>query len=92
MNKLAPKAIESWAEYNEKQMSNHFKRDSGLQVQVHNNNVEKALRQLKKKLLRDGLFNEIRERRYFKSNTEKRLKAEAAAAARHRRRQAKDNW
>jgi ribosomal protein S21 len=50
------------------------------------------MRQLKKKLLRDGLFNEIRERRYFKSNTEKRLKAEAAAAARHRRRQAKEDW
>ena len=48
------------------------------------------MRQLKKKLLRDGLFNEIRERRYFKSNTEKRLKA--AAAGPRRRRQAKENW
>ena len=73
--------------------NNHYnKENSGMTVKVHNNNVEKAMRQLKKKLLRDGLFNEIRERRYFKSNTEKRLKAEAAAAARHRRRQAKDNW
>lgn len=72
--------------------NNHNKANSGMTVTVHNNNVEKAMRQLKKKLLRDGLFNEIRERRYFKSNTEKRLKAEAAAAARHRRRQAKENW
>lgn len=74
-------------------MSNH-KNDtgSGMSVKVHNNNVEKAMRQLKKKLLKDGLFNELRERRHFTSNTEKRLKAEAAAAARHRRRQAKDNW
>ena len=63
-----------------------------MHIVVHNNNVEKAMRQLKKKLLRDGLFNEIRDRRYFKSNTEKRLKAEAAAAARHRRRQAKEDW
>ena len=71
---------------------NNKKENAGMYVAVYNNNVEKAMRQLKKKLLRDGLFNEIRERRYFKSNTEKRLKAEAAAAARHRRRQAKEDW
>jgi len=74
-------------------MSNrHIKGEKGMTVSVHNNNVEKAMRQLKKKLLRDGLFNEIRERRYFKSNTEKRLKAEAAANARHRRRLSKEDW
>jgi small subunit ribosomal protein S21 len=73
-------------------MNNNKKENAGMYVAVYNNNVEKAMRQLKKKLLRDGLFNEIRERRYFKSNTEKRLKAEAAAAARHRRRQAKEDW
>ena len=74
-------------------MSNrHIKGEKGMHIVVHNNNVEKAMRQLKKKLLRDGLFNEIRDRRYFKSNTEKGLKAEAAAAARHRRRQAKEDW
>lgn len=71
---------------------NNKKENAGMYVAVYNNNVEKAMRQLKKKLLRDGLFNELRERRYFKSNTEKRLKAEAAAAARHRRRQAKEDW
>lgn len=73
-------------------MNNNKKENAGMYVAVYNNNVEKAMRQLKKKLLRDGLFNELRERRYFKSNTEKRLKAEAAAAARHRRRQAKEDW
>jgi len=73
--------------------NNHYnKENSGMTVKVHNNNIEKAIRQLKKKLLRDGIMNEIRERRYFKSNTEKRLKAEAAAAARHRRRQQKEDW
>ena len=61
-----------------------------MTVSVHNNNVDKAMRQLKKKLLRDGLFNEIRERRHFTSNTEKRLKAKAAANARHRRRLSKE--
>ena len=34
----------------------------GISVEVRNNNVEKALRVLKKKLQEDGLFNELRDR------------------------------
>lgn len=66
-------------------------RGNGLYVEVRNNNVEQAMRKLKKKLQNDGIMQELRERRYFTSNTEKRLKAEAAARARHRKRIAKDN-
>ena len=66
-------------------------RGKGLYVEVRNNNVEQAMRKLKKKLQNDGIMQELRERRYFTSNTEKRLKAEAAARARHRKRIAKDN-
>jgi small subunit ribosomal protein S21 len=57
---------------------------------VRNNNVEQAMRKLKKKLMNDGMMQELRERQHFVSNTEKRLKAEAAARARHRKRIAKD--
>ena len=64
---------------------------SGLYVEVRNNNVEQAIRRLKKLVTKSGLMNEIRERRYFVSNTEKRLKAKAAGKARHRRRIAKEN-
>ena len=64
---------------------------SGLTVEVRNGNVEQAIRKLKKMVMKTGLMNEIRERRYFISNTEKRLKAEAAGRARHRRRIAKDS-
>jgi small subunit ribosomal protein S21 len=66
-------------------------RHGGMYVEVRNNNVEQAMRKLKKKLMNDGIMQELRERQYFTSNTEKRLKAEAAARARHRKRIAKDN-
>ena len=63
----------------------------GLSVEVRNGNVEQAIRKLKKLVMKTGLMNEVRERRYFVSNTEKRLKAEAAGRARRRREIAKDS-
>lgn len=55
-----------------------------VQVNVHDNNVEQALRVLKKKMQREGLFREMKERRHFENNGEKkkRLKAEAVRRAR----------
>lgn len=71
--------------------NNHGKSEKGgLQVQVMNNNIEQAIRRLKKKVNNDGILFELRERKHFTSNTEKRLKAEAASQARHRRRIAKE--
>lgn len=64
---------------------------NGLSVEVRNGNVEQAIRKLKKLVMKTGLMNEIRERRYFISNTEKRLKAQAAGRARRRREIAKDS-
>lgn len=72
--------------------NNHPKSErGGLTVQVTNNNVDQAMRRLKKKINNDGILFDLRERRYFVSNTEKRLQKEAAAAARHRRRISKEN-
>ena len=34
-------------------------------IEVRNNNVEKALRVLKKKLLKDGVMKELRDRQYY---------------------------
>ena len=65
---------------------------NGLTVEVRNNNVEQALRRLKKMIAKDGIMQEVRDRKHFISNTEKRLKAEAAGKARNRRRIAKDGF
>ena len=45
-----------------------------IEVRVFNNNVEKAIRVLKKKMLKEGLIKELKERRYYEKPSEKRLK------------------
>ena len=57
-------------------------RPPGISVEVRNNNVEKALRVLKKKLQEDGLFNELRDREYFMSRGERKRKERAAGKRR----------
>lgn len=55
---------------------------SGLSVDVYNNDVNKALRKLKKKLQDDGLFQTLRDREFYTKPSEKRAKAKAAGRAR----------
>ena len=59
----------------------------GLVVEVRNNNVDKAIRILKKKMQEDGFFNELRKRECYMSKSEKRRLAKAAG----RRREQKEN-
>ena len=56
-----------------------------MRIEVRNNNVDKAMRILKKKLTEDGFFNELREREYYESKGTKRRKAKAAAKRRAER-------
>ena len=67
-----------------------------VQVTVNNNNVEQALRVLKKKMQREGLFREMKERRHFEKPSEKnkRVKAEAVRRARKedRKRRERDGF
>ena len=51
-------------------------------VQVRNNDINGALRVLKKRMQSEGIFNELRERTHFKSKGEKRRIAEAAGRRR----------
>jgi|TARA_B100001778_G_scaffold319527_1_gene309100 small subunit ribosomal protein S21 len=60
-----------------------------MKVNVRNNNVDQAMRVLKKKLQEDGLFNEMRKREHFISKGEKRRRAKAAGAARARKEEQK---
>jgi|TARA_X000001036_G_scaffold235781_1_gene220044 small subunit ribosomal protein S21 len=47
-----------------------------LKIEVRNNNVEKALRVMKKKMKRDGVFQELKDRQYYqKPSFVKREKA-----------------
>ena len=56
-----------------------------MKVEVRNDNVDQAIRILKKKLQQDGLFNELREREFYTSRSEKRRRSKAAAIRRQKR-------
>lgn len=56
-----------------------------LQVLVRDNNVEQALRVLKKRLQREGVFREMRLRKYYEKPSEKRVREAAEAVRRSRK-------
>jgi small subunit ribosomal protein S21 len=56
-----------------------------VQVLVRDNNVEQALRVLKKKLQREGVFREMRLREHYEKPSEKRVRQEAEAVRRARK-------
>ena len=51
----------------------------GNTVTVTNDNVEKAMRKFKKKVLESGLLRELKERETYEKPTTRRKKAKAAA-------------
>lgn len=56
-----------------------------MQVLVRDNNVDQALRVLKKKMQREGLFREMRDRRAYEKPSEKRTREKADAIRRTRK-------
>ncbi|MBB3977547.1 30S ribosomal protein S21 [Rhizobium sp. TRM96647] len=56
-----------------------------MQVLVRDNNVEQALRVLKKKMQREGLFREMRTRSAYEKPSEKRAREKADAIRRSRK-------
>ncbi len=59
-----------------------------MQVLVRDNNVEQALRVLKKRLQREGVFREMKLRKYYEKPSEKRVR-EAGEAVRRARKAAR---
>jgi small subunit ribosomal protein S21 len=56
-----------------------------LLVQVRDNNVDQALKALKKKMQREGIFREMKLRNYFEKPSEKRVREQAEALRRARK-------
>ena len=77
--------------YNKKNFSkkDKFKKEEGMAVSVRNGDVNGALRIMKKKLMKDGFLQEIRERSYFVGKGEKKRRAKAAGKRRYERRMEK---
>lgn len=56
-----------------------------MQVIVRDNNVDQALRVLKKKLQREGVFREMKRRRAYEKPSEKRAREKGEAVRRARK-------
>jgi small subunit ribosomal protein S21 len=56
-----------------------------LQVLVRDNNVDQALRVLKKKMQREGVFREMKARRAYEKPSERRTREKAEAIRRARK-------
>lgn len=56
-----------------------------MQVFVRENNVDQALRALKKKMQREGIFREMKARRAYEKPSEKRARQHAEAIRRARK-------
>lgn len=63
----------------------------GTTIFVKNNDMNKALRKLKKRLQDEGWFNELRKREHYTSPSEKKRKRLAAAVVRERKRKAQSD-
>ena len=56
-----------------------------VQVVVRDNNVDQALKALKKKMQREGIFREMKMRRHYEKPSEKRAREKAEAIRRARK-------
>ncbi len=56
-----------------------------VEVIVRDNNVDQALRALKKKMQREGLFREMKMRRHYEKPSEQRVREQAEAKRRQRK-------
>ena len=56
-----------------------------VQVVVRDNNVDQALKALKKKMQREGVFREMKLRRHYEKPSEKKAREDAEAVRRARK-------
>ncbi|HAQ32506.1 MAG: 30S ribosomal protein S21 [Alphaproteobacteria bacterium] len=56
-----------------------------MSVTVRDGNIDQALRALKKKMQREGVFREMKLRRSYEKPSEKKARVSAEAVRRHRK-------
>lgn len=56
-----------------------------MEVNVRDNNVEQALRALKKKMQREGIYREMKLRRHYEKPSIKKAREQAESIRRHRK-------
>jgi small subunit ribosomal protein S21 len=63
----------------------NWQKEQALQVLVRDNNVDQALKALKKKMQREGIFREMKLRGHYEKPSEKKAREKAEAIRRARK-------
>ncbi len=63
-----------------------------VQVTVHTNNIDQALRALKKKMQREGIFREMKLRRHYEKPSEEKKRKDSESERRRRKLARKKNF
>lgn len=58
-----------------------------MKVEIRNNNVERGMQVLKRKLINEGVFKDMQAKRYYEKPSDKKRRLKRAAVARERRRE-----
>jgi small subunit ribosomal protein S21 len=81
--------LRSWSPNNSADGGNDFyqhqQQGEQMHILVRDNNIEQALRVLKKKMQREGLFREMKARQSYEKPSERRVREKAQAISRHRK-------
>ncbi len=56
-----------------------------MQIFVRDNNIDQAMRVLKKRMQREGIFRELKAKRAYEKPSEKRIRKKAEAIRRRRK-------
>lgn len=56
-----------------------------MRIEVQDGNIDRAIRILKKKMNREGMFREMKKRKFFEKPSEKRRRKQAEAIRRIRK-------
>ena len=75
----------SWCGFTDKRGDSNNKIGKHLQVFVRENNVDQALRILKKKMQREGIFREMKRRKAYEKPSERKTREKAEAIRRARK-------
>lgn len=66
-------------------------RANNFEVQVDSNNIERAIKALKRKLIKEGVYKELKDRKYFEKPCLKRKRRKKEAIKRIRKEQHSKN-
>ncbi|KIH75970.1 SSU ribosomal protein S21P [Geoalkalibacter ferrihydriticus] len=56
-----------------------------MEIKVHNDDLTKAMKVMKRKLQQDGFFRDLKKRRFYEKPSERRKRKETEAARRLRK-------